>query len=312
MSGIKAFPKIFTIGQDYVSKIFDDEVEITEKIDGSQFVFGKDKEGHLHMRSKGAIIYPENVQKLFAAAVEHVLSIQDRLPNDAVYYCEVLHKPKHNTLEYARIPKNHLVLWGTSNFMGDKFQDWHADLVTTAAFLDVEPVKLLYKGLIPHPEALLEFMELESQLGGTEAEGVVVKNYNQQFLLGGQPIPVMAGKYVSEKFKEVHRTSWSKQNTSAGKWQEFKNGYNTEARWHKAIQHLNEQGLLEHSPRDIGKLIKAIKDDIVSEEQEVIKNFLWKQFGEQVLHTACIGFPEFYKKQLLERSFIDAPTEEDK
>ena len=38
---IKAFPKIFAIGQDYIKDIFDGEVEVTEKIDGSQFVFGK-------------------------------------------------------------------------------------------------------------------------------------------------------------------------------------------------------------------------------------------------------------------------------
>ena len=32
---IKAFPKIFALGTDYVSRIADNEVEITEKIGGS-------------------------------------------------------------------------------------------------------------------------------------------------------------------------------------------------------------------------------------------------------------------------------------
>jgi hypothetical protein len=49
---IKAFPKIFAIGQDYIKDIFDGEVEVTEKIDGSQFVFGK-LAGELYFRSKG-------------------------------------------------------------------------------------------------------------------------------------------------------------------------------------------------------------------------------------------------------------------
>jgi len=48
---INAFPKIFAIGTDYISNIFDDEVEITEKIDGSQFAFGK-VNGELFMRIK--------------------------------------------------------------------------------------------------------------------------------------------------------------------------------------------------------------------------------------------------------------------
>jgi len=48
---ISAFPKIFTLGTDYISDIFKEEVEITEKIDGSQISFGK-IEGELYMRSK--------------------------------------------------------------------------------------------------------------------------------------------------------------------------------------------------------------------------------------------------------------------
>lgn len=33
---IKAFPKIFSIGTDYIKDIFKEEVEITEKIDDSR------------------------------------------------------------------------------------------------------------------------------------------------------------------------------------------------------------------------------------------------------------------------------------
>ena len=53
---ISAYPKIFAIGTDYICDIFKDVVEITEKIDGSQFVFGK-VSGELHIRSKGAVIH---------------------------------------------------------------------------------------------------------------------------------------------------------------------------------------------------------------------------------------------------------------
>ena len=53
---IPPFPKIFTIGTRYVQNIFDDEVEITEKIDGSQFCFGKIN-STVYVRSKGATLY---------------------------------------------------------------------------------------------------------------------------------------------------------------------------------------------------------------------------------------------------------------
>ena len=307
---IKAFPKIFHIGTNYIHNIFDGEVEITEKVDGSQFVFGKDKDGHLHMRSKGATLYAENPQKMFEAGVEYVLSIQDKIPPDTSYYCEYLQRPKHNALTYSRIPKNHLILWGISNFVGDMFVANHKTLTVQAEAFGIEPVKLMWKGLIPHPETLLEFMDMESQLGGVEAEGLVVKNYNNQFLLGGQPIPVMAGKYVSEKFKEVHRTTWSKEHTNGGKWAAFKAGYNTEARWHKAVQHLRDSGELEGTPRDIGKLLAEIKRDITEEEKEIIKDFLWKQFGDELLRSACVGFPQWYKDQLLLGAF-DGSADQD-
>ncbi len=38
---LKAYPKIFALGTRYVETIFDEPVEATEKIDGSQFVFGR-------------------------------------------------------------------------------------------------------------------------------------------------------------------------------------------------------------------------------------------------------------------------------
>lgn len=49
---ISAFPKIFAIGTKYIDSIFDNEVEITEKVDGSQFAFGK-IDGEVYCRSKG-------------------------------------------------------------------------------------------------------------------------------------------------------------------------------------------------------------------------------------------------------------------
>jgi len=54
-------------------------------------------------------------------------------------------------------------------------------------------------------------------LGGCKVEGVVVKNYAKQFLLGGQPMPLMMGKFVSENFKEVNQKTWKGEHTGKGK-----------------------------------------------------------------------------------------------
>lgn len=303
-NGLISFPKIFPIGQDYISKLFHGPVEVTEKIDGSQFIAGK-LNGELVMRSKGAMIYDfenRNPNDLFYPVIQHFLSIADILPEGRIFFGETLCRPKHNTLTYERVPKNHFMLFAVGNIHHQFCQNYE-DLADWAEFLDTDVVPCLYYGEITNPEGLRELMDKESVLGGPKMEGVVIKNYQQPFLLCGQPIPVMAGKYVSEAFKEVHRGTWAKEHTAGGKWQAFKAGYNTEARWDKAIQHLEEAGELVHEPRDIGKLIAEIQRDITEEEKETIKNFLWNHYGKEVLRTACFGFPEYYKSKLLERGF---------
>lgn len=303
---IKAFPKIFSIGTDYIADIFKHEVEITEKIDGSQFDFGK-IDGNLYCRSKGAELYIDNPDKMFKEAVDYIALIQDKIPDNTTFYCEYLKNPRHNILEYKRTPLNHLILFGVSEKTGSKFMNNYNELLEWANKLEISVVPLIYKGKINKVDELLKFMDTESCLGGVKIEGIVCKNYENSFLLGGQPIPIMMGKYVSEAFKEVHREQWGSKFTSKGKWQTFKESFITEARWQKSIQHLLEKGDLENSPRDIGKLINEIKKDIEEEEKENIKNFLWKEFGDEILRSSTKGFPEWYKKKLLERAFENPP-----
>jgi len=299
---MRPFPKIFAIGTDYIRDIFKHNVEITEKLDGSQFVWGK-FDDKLCLRSKGTTLYPEHPEKMFSLGIEYISSIQDRLPEGIIFYAEYLKTPSHNTLKYNRIPKNHLMLFGAADTT-ELFVSDYVQLQEYADLFDIECVPLIYQGNVKSPDFLLGLMERESVLGGSHIEGVVVKNYTAKFLLGGQPMPLMAGKFVSEKFKEVHR-GWEKKNTGKGKWETFKDSYKTEARWQKAVQHLAERGELTNSPTDIGNLLKEIKNDIAAEEMEIIKNFLWAEFGTEVLRHACGGFPEFYKQLLMKKSFED-------
>ena len=296
---IGPYPKIFAIGQRYIQDLFDGEVVIEEKADGSQFVFANIN-GQAHMRSKGTAQYVEKHDAMFKKAVEYVASLD--LPDRVVFYCEYLRSPKHNTLKYDRIPKNHLALFGISDVTGTTFCG-RDSIELWADRLRIEPIPCLFEGKVKSVDDLMRFLETDSFLGGTKIEGIVVKNYEKAFLLGGQPIPFMAGKLVSEAFKEVHRSTWGRENTGKGRWDTFKEGFRTEARWHKAIQHLAEAGKLEYVPRDIGSLIKEIQQDILEEETDYIKDFLFKEFGQEVLRTAIAGFPDFYKKWLAERAF---------
>jgi len=297
---LKAFPKIFSVGQDYIKDLFLDEVEVTEKLDGSQFSFGK-VNGELHFRSKGKVQFANNPDDMFKPAINYLLSIADRLDEGWVFSSEILNKPKHNSIKYDRVPVNGIAVFAMSKFGEDKFVNDHGELYHVARALEIDVVPLLYYGKVESAEQLMEFIKQPSYLGGLR-EGIVIKNFHRPFLLGGQPIPLMAGKIVSEAFKEVHK-NWNKDNTSKGKWQTFVEGYKTEARYLKAVQHLREKGELENSPRDIGKLFKEVQQDIVDEEKQEIMNFLWKEFSGDLLRRATSGIPTWYKELLVKKQF---------
>jgi hypothetical protein len=288
------------VGQDYIRTIFDGPVEITEKVDGSQFVFARIKgEGYI-CRSKGKIIPLDYPEKMFQQAVEYITSIE--VPEDKVFYCEYLQKPKHNVLAYSRIPKNHLCLFAVSDLSRTKFVMDYSQLLHYAIQLDIDVVPEI-TAEVRNIDDLHLLLDRESFLGNVNIEGVVVKNYTQPFLLGGQPIPLMAGKFVSEKFKEVHFSKWSKENTGKGKWETYLEGFRTKARWEKAVQHLAEKGELVNSPKDIGSLVKEVESDICSENISEIKDFLFKEFGRDLLRNSVRGLAEWYKDRLATRSF---------
>ena len=309
---IPAFPKIFNLGDKNLERLFIGEVEITEKIDGSQIAFGR-VNGNLFIRSKGAVIKDENgwvrvitESDLFYPAIQHIERIKNILPDDVVFYGETLAKPKHNTLKYDYIPKNHIALFGIL-YTHPTF-NWatkYKELTTLAYLLDVDVVPLIttIEGGHITPQLINSFLDAESYLGGAKIEGVVIKNYNEQLLIGGQVLPILCGKYVSEAFKEVHRKNWSSENTSGGKYQKFLDSFRTEARWQKAIQYVRDKGELTNTPKDIGNLIKVIGDDIVEEEKEYIKEQLFKLYSNDITRNAIKGFPEWYKQQLMESQF---------
>ncbi len=290
---LKAFPKIYALGSAYIPGIFDEPVEVTEKIDGSQFVFGK-VGGEVQCRSKGAEIFMDNPDKMFSRAVDTVRNMD--LPDHTIFYTEYLMRPKHNILSYASIPTNHLVLFGVSDEKSEIMCADHSKLASYAEELGIDVVPLIHQGPLT-PEDALAFLERDSYLGGAKIEGFVVKNY-KQCLIANHPHPLMAGKFVSEKFKEKHAKDWKKENTAGGRWDVIKSQYRTEARWLKAVQHLREKEQLSREPKDIGALIKEVQLDISQEESEDIKAILWGLYGKDLLRRSTAGLPEWYKEQL--------------
>lgn len=307
---MQAFPKIFQLGHRHTLNIWDGPVEITEKVDGSQFGFGKIN-NQIVCRSRGKQIILDAPDALFDKAVDYVVNIfaHKSVPDNFIFWGEYLKKPKHNVLAYNRVPKNHIALFGGMDlesgllFKWNKLEEW-------ADFLDVDIVPLLDQtdnGNENVVQSLQQLLEHESFLGGPKIEGVVIKNYYHELWVGEVLFPLQAAKYVSEKYKEKH--DHKAKADKHGGVQGFIDSFRTEARWLKAIQHLRENGALLGEPKDIGPLIWEIQTDLIEEHEDEIKEHLYKTFLPQFKRKAIAGFPEYYKEYLVKQMEVNKNEE---
>ena len=295
MKHINSYPSIYAIGHKAIADIFSSPVLIEEKVDGSQFSFGR-IDGELVCRSKGKDIILDAPEKMFGKAIDVVKSLP--LHDGWIYRGEYLQKPKHNTLQYSRVPNNHIIIFDISIGL-EEYMPWQ-EKQDEAERLGLECVFIMYEGMVNNFEMFKKFLEKESTLGGTLIEGVVVKNYSQFT----QEKKVAMGKYVSEHFKETHSGEWKKANPSQGDIELLLiNEYRNSVRWQKAVQHLKERGELVGSPEDIGKLMKEIPTDVLKECEDEIKEKLFKHFWHKISRGVTRGVAEWYKELLAKGSF---------
>lgn len=295
MQHINSYPSIYALGHRAIANLFDSDVLIEEKVDGSQFSFGR-IDGELVCRSKGKDIILDAPEKMFSKAVEVIKELP--LRDGWFYRGEYLQSPKHNTLKYSRTPNNFIILFdiniGLEEYMS--YEEKRAE----AERIGLECVPIMYQGKVTDFEQFKLFLEKDSVLGGTKVEGVVIKNYS----VFTQEKKVAMGKYVSEAFKEIHQGEWKKSNPNNRDIEAILIGeYRSNARWQKSVQHLQEKGLLDGSPKDIGALMKEVSSDTLKECEEEIKEKLFKHFWSKISRGIVSGIPEWYKEELAKKSF---------
>ena len=290
-----SYPSVFALGHHALAELLIDPVLVEEKIDGSQFSMGL-FDGQLRAKSKGKELIIDEPEKMFARAVEVARALP--LHDGWTYRCEYLQKPKHNSLAYDRTPRMHLIVFDI-NIGHESYMPYEAK-ADECARLGLEVVPRLREGMITQPEELRALLETVSILGGQKVEGIVIKNYARF----APDKKVLMGKFVSEAFKEVHAREWKNTNPTKGDVIErLISLYKTPSRWNKAIQHLRERGELEDSPRDIGKLIKEVPEDVLKECRDEIAQALFDYAWPQIRRGINGGLPEWYKQQLLDRQF---------
>lgn len=296
MSEVSSYGKVLALGHKFLEGLLDDIVVIQEKIDGSQFSFG-DLGGLLRCRSNGQQIDLDNVPKMFEPAVKTAIYLYEeyKLIPGWTYRGETLSEPKHNVLEYARVPKDNIILF---DIMKTADQDYCGPLtvqmLADKVGLEMVPTFLydFWKGA-DLTRYLNDLLEEESCLGGTKIEGVVVKNYNKI----GPDSKILRGKYVSKKFKEQHSEE-TKHPTYKDILNKLILKYRSETRFQKTIQKLKECGEFTQTSKDIGQLIQLLNDDIDAELAGPIGDELYKHFRKYILRGVTGGMAEWYKELL--------------
>lgn len=295
MLHIPSFGSIYNLGHKALIGFFDESVQITEKIDGSFFAFAKIN-GQYCCRSKGQQLIVDNPEKLFSKAVQNTKNLD--LKEGYIYYGEALNSPSHNTLKYNRVPNNNVILFAIDKGEQDFLP--YLEMVEDGRRIGLETAPLYYESKIDNLDLLKTFLDKESVLGGTKIEGVVLKRFD----IFGPDKKILMAKLVSEAFKEVHNIEWKKNNpTKTDIIESIIKSLQTDARYNKAVQHLNEKGQINRELKDIGRLIKEVKEDILKEEAENIKELLFNSFKEQILRGASSYVVNWYKEKLAKTQF---------
>ena len=298
MTELRSYSSPFNVGHKALEDFWSGNIYAQEKIDGSQFSFGV-REGQLFCRSRGQMI-PEDpgmfdlgvltAQELFTAGL---------LEEGWTYRGEYLRKPRHNTMRYGRAPDRHIILFDVDRGDQDYVLPDELSEIGNKLGLEVVPLLATYTTR-PTLDELKQVLSRTSHLGDVPIEGIVLKNY-EAFDRGHK---TLMAKLVSEDFREAHTKEWKQSNPSKNMLiDDIIQMYRTEARWAKARQHLQEEGLLEHSPRDIPLLMKAASQDTFEECGEEIAERLFKYFWKEISRGITKGLPEWYKKLLVEEAF---------
>lgn len=301
MTSWHSYPKVWNLGHAAVKDILADDVVVEEKVDGSQFSFGRfvtDEGVQLRCRSKGAQLHVDAPDQMFRAGVATAHELFPLLRDGWTYRGEYLAKPKHNALAYDRIPARHVILFDI-NTAQETYLSWE-EKAAEAARLGLEVMPRVHQGRVETLDFFRSLLDRTSVLGGQKVEGVVVKNYAKF----GPDGKALLGKFVSEAFKEVHGREWKEMQPGQGDIVErIIDKLRTPARWAKAVQHMAEAGKLEHSPRDIGKLIRETQADILAECEGEIREALFQWAKGDITRGVIRGLPEWYKGELLKRQF---------
>ena len=245
-------------------------ISVQEKVDGSQCAACLLEDGIVGIQSRRQIVRPEK-SGAFAMVVAYFESIRDHMDPDKIYYGECISKRKHNRIQYERIPKNGFVLFDVFSKAINSYLPYD-EIVDIGNCLGLEVVPELYSGRFRDIPDYNDLLEHDSFLGGHKIEGFVVKDTKGNKC-----------KVVSERFQEISKSHRIKvpKNIDLTYRDEVFGAYRTEARWHKAVQHLRDDGKLVDDMKDMPALMRELNQDLDEECAAIVGEELLAYFLEQ-------------------------------
>ena len=300
---IASYGKVYNLGHRATQKIFAYPVQVQEKIDGSQFSWGV-FDGKLHFRSRKTELHLGEGGKNFSNSMEHIKAGEHLLVPGWTYRGEALRAAKHNTLTYGRAPNGHIALFEID--MGDQSFANYSTLLYEADKLGLDVVPQLVTGLMNYDD-IKGLIGTKSFLGGCDIEGVVIKTLNtdeQTYTPDGKAI---MAKLVSAEFRERHKIQWGESKPpKSDVITRIAAAVGTDTRYRKGLEKLRDGWVDEKcnipsyrgGPEDIGPLMKVVREDIMEEEADFIKDELYKYYLGEVLKVAAHRIPSWRKARL--------------
>ena len=243
------FPDVDRLTQWLVDNknVLDGNIEITEKLDGSNFSFYKMDGENIHCSRSGPI-KPEN-RNNFTQSIEFANSVIDKLkPHEAIFG---EHVANHHIVHYIddRYP---FYAFGVYDMERETFcKNWQSrcnklGIPTVVKIISDEELTL---------ENLLNLRSGESMLG-PQREGIVIKDYDRQQMF----------KLVDPQFEESHTQKPARvPQLIDEKTQAFVDANATDMRIMKAIFRLHDEEGEAFDMPIMAKLPRAVEADIIKE-----------------------------------------------
>jgi hypothetical protein len=113
----------------------------------------------------------------------------------------------------------------------------------------------------------------------------------------------LVGKLVREDFKERLNKEWSGKRQRETPLAKVTTEFLTKARFHKAIQHLDDNGDLTYEMRDLKNIIPEFYRDLIDEEHDEIVKLAMSDFWQH-LKRKCDNYAvQEWKRYLVEKQF---------